>query len=235
MKLRVYIGCRKDKSVYAEAKALGAIGVLTNSTLLLSNYGEDMTLKEMTKRMLDDSGDMLVFQSIQGDTCEEIVDKALDIYELSDRVGFKIASDTEGFKAMKALSDRGIRVIATEMFTFQQAYMAAVAGCYAVSPFFSRGNKVGYDMEEMIRETRSFYDRLDNPPEILAASIHTVDEIKKCLLAGADSTAIGIALLKELCEDKYSNLTKESFAAAFSKIKGETVSEVRESDGEVIE
>ena len=233
MKLRLYTGCTTNTAEYDEARALGAIGILTNSNGILKVYGPDMTLKESAKRMLDDSKDLWVFQSIHGQTCKDIVDKALDIYELDpERMGFKIASNVEGFKAMKALSDRGIRVVATAMFTMEQAYMAAVAGAYAVSPFYGRGQAAGYDMSETIRNIRNLYDRVEGKeaPELLAASIHNAVEAKAAFLAGADAVACGLGVIKELCTDPYSFETEKSFGAAFDKIKGEDASYLEFAD-----
>jgi transaldolase len=225
-KLRVYTACSANPADYQEAKALGAIGILTNSNLVLEIFGSQMTLKQSAQKMLEDSGDMLVFQSIQGEKAEDIVNKALDIYELDpQRLGFKIVSNPEGFKAMRELSRRGIRTIATGMFTYQQAYMAAVAGCYAISPFLGRGRKAGYDMSKTIRDIRALYDRIEGPlPELLAASIHNKEEAMEAFLAGADSVAITLAILKDMCCDPFSQETEEAFGAAFARIKGEDVS-----------
>ncbi|MBQ6654386.1 MAG: hypothetical protein IJM79_02555 [Erysipelotrichaceae bacterium] len=227
MKLRVYTACSNNPADYDEARALGVIGVLTNSNIVLDLYGPEMTLKDSAKRMLDDSRDLLVFQSIHGEKAQDIVDKALDIYELDPtRLGFKIACNVEGFKAMRELANRGIRTIATAMFTYEQAYMAAVAGCYAISPFYGRGSKAGYDMSQTIRDIRALYDRIeDHPvPELLAASIHNADEARACFLAGADSVACSLDTLKQMCCNPYSRETEEAFGAAFASIKGEDVS-----------
>ncbi|MBR5048254.1 MAG: hypothetical protein IKX74_01175 [Erysipelotrichaceae bacterium] len=226
MKLRVYTACSGDPADYDEARALGAIGVLTNSNLVLELYGPQMTLKQSAQKMLDDSKDLLVFQSIHGQKAEDIVAKALDIHEICpQRLGYKIACNVEGFKAMRELSQKGIRVIATAMFTYEQAYMAAVAGCYAISPFLGRGNKAGYDMCETIRSIRALYDRIEGPvPELLAASIHDTGEAKAAFLAGADAVACPLSVLKEMCCDPCSRETEEAFGAAFAQISGEDAS-----------
>jgi len=227
MKLRVFTACSADPNDYKEAVALGSIGVLTNSSLLLKCFGDEMTLKQSARKMLKESEGMMVFQSVHGYSCDDIVAKALDIYELDkSRLGFKIACSTEGFKAMKKLSDMNIKVIATAMFTYQQAYMAAVAGCWAISPFLGRGNEAGYDMVTVIRNIRALYNRIEDrePPEILAASIHNKEEAMQAFLAGADSVAVDIQTLKDFCNDPMSLQTEKSFGAAFDKIKGEDAS-----------
>ena len=227
MLLRMYVACSSDPVDYEEARALGASGILTNSNLLLKCYGEELTLKESAQKMLDESKDMTVFQAIHGRTCQDIVRKALDIYSIDpERLGFKIACNVEGFKAMKVLSDMGIKIIATAMFTYQQAYMAVAAGCYAISPFFGRGNEAGYDMAETIRNIRQLYDRIEGKraPEILAASIHDTEEARTAFLAGADAIAVDINTLKAMCSDPMSLQTEKSFGAAFDKIKGEDAS-----------
>lgn len=228
MKLNVYVACSSNPQDYKEAFDLGARGILTNSNLLLKCYGEKLTLKESAQRMLDESDStMMVFQAIHGRTSDEIYRKAMDIYQLNpERLGFKIACNTEGFKAMRKLSDEGIQVIAIAMFTALQAYMAAAAGCYAISPFVGRGNEAGYDMYETIRNIRALYDRIQGRevPEILAASIHNKEEALQAFLAGADAVAADIDTLKSFCNDPMSLQTEKAFGAAFDRIRGEDAS-----------
>lgn len=223
--MRAYVGCTNNPEEYKLCKALGAIGVLTNSNGMLEVYGPDMTLSGMTQQMLDQSEDLLVFTAIHGKSVEDIVDLAHKLSKLSpSRVGVKIISNVNGFAAMRQLSSEGIRCIATGMFTYEQAYMAALAGAYAISPFLGRGNEAGLDMADMIHKTRVLYDRLGVETEILAASIHNCEEARIAFESGADSVAVGIKTLCEMCENPLSVKTELSFGAAFANIKGEDVS-----------
>ena len=228
MNLNVYVACSSDPRDYKEAFDLGARGILTNANLLLKYYGEDMSLKDSARKMLKESDPLMtVFQSIHGRTCDEIYRKAMEICVLDrKRIGFKIVCNTEGFKAMRKLSSQNIKVIATGMFTCRQAYMAAAANCYAISPFVGRGNKAGYDMFETIRNIRALYDCIEGRPvpEILAASIHNKEEAMQAFIAGADAVAVDIATLKDFCNDPNSLRTEKAFGAAFDKIKGEDAS-----------
>lgn len=47
----------------------------------------------------------------------------------------KVVSTWEGLQACKTLESSGIKTIATTLFTFEQAALAAEAGCKYIAPF----------------------------------------------------------------------------------------------------
>ena len=221
--MKLYVGVNTPEKMRAGAE-LGAYGVLTNSNIVLKIYGPDVTLEESTRRMLDESG-IRVFQAIHGPDTQTIVEKARRIHAIDpQRVGVKILSNTQGFSAMRVLAAEGIDCIATGMFTYTQALIAADAGAYAISPFVGRGTEAGLDMIQMIRNTRAAYDRMGKAPEILAASIHNLEEVEASFAAGADAVASSYDLLVQMANCELSRKTELSFGEAFARIKGEDVS-----------
>ncbi len=221
--MRFYVGMNTGEKMRAGA-ALGAPAVLTNSNGNVRVFGTGTTLDEATKILLEESG-IRVFQSIHGRDVEEIVATARRIHAIDpQKVGVKILSDTKGFTAMRVLSAEGIDCIATGLFTLTQACVAAQVGAYAISPFVARGMEAGLDMYKMIRLTRECYDRMKNPPEILAASIRTIDHVYNSFAAGADAVATSYEMIEQMCNHPFSRQTELSFGEAFAQIKGEDVS-----------
>ncbi len=221
--MKLYIGVDTKENMLLGAR-LGVPAILTNSNIVLKAYGENVTLKESTQIMLDESKELEVFQSVHGKCWEDIVEKSLDICSLSRRVGVKIISSSDGFQAIKVLSNRGIKCIATGLFTTWQAVVAAQVKAFAISPFIARGIEYGLDMENTVKTIRSIYDRMDHSPEILAASIRSMEDANIAMRAGADSLAIEFKLLLDMLKCDYTNLTENSFGKAFECIKGEDVS-----------
>ena len=222
--MRIYTGLYDPETLRTVAE-LGGQGILTNANTIYKFFGSEKTLDEITQWMLDNSFGMPVFPSIHGKDTRSIVEVGRRLHALDpQRVGVKILSNTQGFSAMRVLSAEGVRCVATGMFTYTQALIAAYSGAYAISPFVGRGSAAGLDMYEMIRLTKEKYKELENPPEILAASIHNLDEINRSFAAGADAVAASFDLLMQMVNCDLSRMTELSFGEAFAKIKGEDVS-----------
>ncbi|MBP3853674.1 MAG: hypothetical protein J6D18_03805 [Erysipelotrichaceae bacterium] len=199
MTVHLYTAAGKDLfQDIKKAKQLGCVGILTNVELLLEMFGSGHTPTEMTRKLLEMDKEMKVFMSVYGESAKEMIQMAHDCCRLSKRVGVKIPSCEEGFLAIRQLSKEGIDCIATTLFTYSQAYMALATGAYAISPFMHRGQNEGLDMNETLRQIRALYDRYENAPEILAASIRTGQEAQEAILNGADAIAAHYGVLAEM-------------------------------------
>ncbi|MDR1793782.1 MAG: hypothetical protein LBR25_00085 [Erysipelotrichaceae bacterium] len=225
--MKLYIAADTKENMLL-GKRLGAKAILTNAKIVLDLYGENMTLQESTERMLQESG-LPVFQSIHGESVKDIIDKGLSVCKAAGKlnkaeVGLKIIASRDGFQAIKVLSEQGIKCIVTGLYTVHQAMVAAQVKAFAISPFIARGKEAGLDMEECIKAIRAIYDRMQNPPEILAASIRTLKDVDLAARAGADGVAISVALIKEMIDCEYSRQTEDAFGYSFARIKGEDVS-----------
>ena len=87
----------------------------------------------------------------------------------------------------------------TLCFSSQQALLAAKAGATFISPFIGRLDDIGEDGMELIKDIRNIYDNYPNlSTEILAASIRSLDHVKKASLIGADIATLPPSVLEEL-------------------------------------
>lgn len=210
--MHLYAAAGKDMmKTIRQAKQLGCVGILTNVELLLEMYGGGHTPIQMTRKLLEADKDMKVFMSMYGNSAKEMIEMAHDCCRLSKRVGVKIPSNEEGFLAMKQLSKEGIECVATTLFTYGQAYMALACGVYAISPFIHRGQDEGLDMGKTLEQIRALYQRYPNAPEILAASIRTVDDALFAIEHGADSLAAHYSVLQDLMNSSYSDAVIQSW------------------------
>lgn len=64
----------------------------------------------------------------------------------------KIPMIPEGLKAVKILSEKGVKTNVTLIFSVNQALLAAKAGATYVSPFIGRLDDIGHDGMQIIRE-----------------------------------------------------------------------------------
>jgi len=202
---------------------LGAVGILTNPQGFEQYFDGEMTLADITRAIVETT-ELPVFIQIHGDSSDTLVKKAQSLHEISPRVGFKIIADEKGFKAIGALQKGGINCIATTLFSISQAAVAAGVGAFGICPFVSRGLYVGLNMFEILSAIREGYDRLDDPPQIIAVSLKNRADVELALSAGVDAVGMRYALLKQMMEHPLSQKAELLFAKNWARVKGEEIS-----------
>ena len=119
--------------------------------------------------------------------------------KIANNVAVKVPLTWDGLETCKVLSDQNIMVNVTLCFSSQQALLAAKAGATFISPFIGRLDDIGEDGMELIKDIRNIYDNYPNlSTEILAASIRSLDHVKKASLIGADIATLPPSVLEEL-------------------------------------
>ena len=106
------------------------------------------------------------------------------INKFHDVVTIKVPCTREGLIACKQLSDRGIRVNVTLIFSASQAILSAKAGAKYISPFVGRVDDQRFGGCNLIKRIREVlpYDSC----EILSASIRSVGDVEHSFAQGAD-------------------------------------------------
>ena len=171
-------------------------GVTTNPTLILKSgkKQEDVIsqIAQLCPKLESISAEVVA------DTAEEMLEQAEYYTNLSPAVTVKVPCTPEGLRACKKLSDQGIKVNVTLIFSVSQAILSAKAGAAYLSPFVGRVDDQrfgGVGLIKRIREVLSPYwtenQRGKRPaPEILAASIRTVADVEYSFAQGADICTI---------------------------------------------
>src|SRR5215472_15884448 len=151
-----------------DAASTGVLdGITTNPTLISKegNSFEDQLLKICA----------IVDGPISAETVSPdapgMVEEGRHLSKLHRNIVVKCPMTREGLKATKALSDEGIRVNVTLVFSAPQAILAAKAGAYFVCPFVGRLDDIGQDGMELIRDIVQIFDNYEFKTEVLVASV----------------------------------------------------------------
>src|SRR5947208_12423051 len=180
MKLLVATGSIKDIEAIA---ALGILdGVTTNPTLLAKEPGD---FRQNLKRICD-----IVKGPVSGEVTATdfagMLQQGHDIAKIDQHMVVKVPLTKDGIRACKTLSDEGIAVNVTLVFSAAQALLAAKAGATFVSPFVGRLDDIATSGMELIRDIVDIYRNYDFKAEILVASCRHPMHIVEAARIGAD-------------------------------------------------
>ncbi len=200
-----------------QAHDLGVLdGVTTNPSLIAKekiDYG---------KRLAE------ICQIVKGPVSAEVIATEADAMikegmersKIAPNIVVKLPSTTDGLKACKALTDKGIRTNLTLCFQPLQAMMVAKAGAFLVSPFIGRLDDVGEEGMDLIRRIRQIYDNYGYKTKLLAASIRHSTHLLHCALAGADVATCPLKVITECMKHPLTDIGIEKFVSDYKKAFG---------------
>jgi len=180
MKLFVDSG---DLSQIEKLMPLGIVdGVTTNPSLLAK---EDAEPRDLLKR---------ICQTVQGPVSAEVVAteadgmvrEGRDLARIDDHIVVKVPFGRAGVTACRALTDEGIRVNVTLIFSASQALLAAKVGAAYVSPFIGRLDDIATTGIDLIEQIVDIYDNYEFPTEVLVASVRGPIHVVEAARLGAD-------------------------------------------------
>lgn len=197
-----------------EAADLGVLdGVTTNPSLIAKegvDYGD--RLAEICKIVSGPvSAEVLALET------KAMIAEGKMRAEIADNIVVKLPITTDGLKACKALSDKGIRTNMTLCFQPLQALLVAKAGAFLVSPFIGRLDDISQDGMDLIHDIRTIYDNYGFDTKLLAASIRHPKHMLECALAGADVATVPLNVIKQFLKHPLTDQGLEKFLADYKK------------------
>ncbi len=201
-----------------EAYDLGVLdGVTTNPSLMAKEgiTGQANILKHY-KDICDLVDDNVSAEVISTDF-QTMVKEGKELAKIDDKIVVKIPMIKDGVKAIKALTDEGIRTNCTLIFNAGQAILAAKAGASFVSPFIGRLDDISSDGMALIEQIVLIYDNYGFETEVLAASLRHTMHLIQCAEAGADVVTCPLNVITGLLKHPLTDIGLEKFLADYKK------------------
>jgi transaldolase len=152
-------------------------------------------------------------------TAPEIITEGEDIASWHKNVVVKVPLIAEGLKAVKVLTEKGIKTNVTLCFSASQALLAAKAGATYVSPFVGRLDDIAVDGMDLIRDIRLIYDNYGIETQILTASARSPVHFVEAARIGSDVITAPWSVLKMLVHHPLTESGLKKFLADAEKIK----------------
>ncbi|MEW9123155.1 MAG: fructose-6-phosphate aldolase [Thermotaleaceae bacterium] len=191
-----------------KAEEMGIICGVTTNPSLIAKEGRDFkeVIEEITS--IVDGPISAEVVSLNG---KEMVEEALPLAKLHKNIVIKIPMTVEGLKAVKILSERGIKTNVTLIFSSAQALLAARAGASYVSPFLGRLDDIGNNSSALIEEIVKVFTLHKIETEIIAASIRNPIHVIQSATLGAHIATVPYKVLVDMTKHPLTDIGIERF------------------------
>ena len=191
-----------------EANDLGVVCGVTTNPSLIAKEGRDFTevVNEIT---------MIVDGPISAEVLsmdhKQMIEEAEKLAAIHENIVIKIPMCAEGLKAVKYLSENGIRTNVTLIFSASQALLAARAGASYVSPFVGRLDDISFDGLRLIEEITEIFEASYIATEIIVASVRNPLHVIEAAKMGADIATVPYKVIMQMINHPLTDRGIEAF------------------------
>jgi len=198
-----------------EAQALGMVDGVTTNPSLVAKEGKEFRglIKEICAVV---SGPISV--EVVSLEAEKMVAEAQDLAGMADNIVIKVPLIEEGLKAVKVLTEKGIKTNVTLCFSPVQALMAAKVGATYISPFIGRLDDISSVGMDLVEQIAAIYENYAYETEIIVASVRNPVHVLDAALVGADIATIPLKVIRQLIKHPLTDIGLENFLADWKKL-----------------
>lgn len=185
-----------------EAQRWGVLrGVTTNPSHIAGANTDFLPLVKEICSIVD--GDVSI--ETTSDKADVLVRQGREIAQIADNAVVKIPMMADGLAATKQLSDEGIKVNTTLVFSATQAILAAEAGSYIVSPFLGRLDDIATDSMRLLADVCEIYAVQGYETQVLAASLRHPLHVVEAARFGSDIATMPFKVFQSLVKHPLSD------------------------------
>lgn len=197
-----------------EAASLGLLDGVTTNPSLVAKEGKDFIglLNEIVKIV-----DGPISAEVVATDFDGILKEAGELAKIHKNIVIKVPLIREGLKAVKVLSEKGIKTNVTLCFSPAQAILAAKAGATYISPFVGRLDDISHNGMDLIAQIVQIYKNYGYKTQVLVASIRHPLHIVEAGLMGADVCTIPYEVIGKLFNHPLTDSGLEKFLSDWNK------------------
>jgi transaldolase len=188
-------------------------GVTTNPSLLAKEAGDPRAIVKSICRLVQGP----VSAEVVATEAAGMIAEGRELAKIDDHVVVKVPFTREGVKAVHALSDEGIRVNVTLIFSPTQALFAAKVGASYVSPFVGRLDDIASDGMGLIRQIVDIFSHFEFGTEVLVASVRSPMHIVEAARMGAHVCTCPAAVIEQCFKHPLTDIGLEKFLKDWEK------------------
>jgi transaldolase len=212
--MKIFIDTANIDEIKA-AWELGVIdGVTTNPSLIARENREPVELlREIAGVVRGPISAEAVSMEADG-----MAKEAEELSAIHENIVVKIPMTVEGLRAVKRLSEKGIKTNVTLVFSCTQALLAAKAGATYVSPFVGRLDDISHTGMDLIAEILEIYANYMFQTEVIVASIRNPLHVVESARLGAHVATIPYKVIVQLTKHPLTDAGIAKFLKDWEKV-----------------
>ena len=204
-----------DTSIIQKHFATGLIdGITTNPTLIMKSGRDPLDVYQELK----DLGVPDISMEVVGDADEMIEEGKKLAVTFGKCCTVKVPCSVDGLRACKELSNDGIKVNVTLIFSQTQAILAAKAGAKYVSPFVGRVDDNSFGGICLVKDIVNVFKEHFVTTNVLAASIRNVRDVGRLFEHGAEIVTMPPAVFEKMYNHILTDKGLELFQADWESV-----------------
>lgn len=204
-----------DVGEIKKALALGLCDGVTTNPSLVAKTGRafDEVLREIVGIVPGP-----ISAEVTATEAEGMLAEARYYAKFGPQVVIKVPLIVEGLKAVKVLSQEGVKTNVTLCFSAVQALLAAKAGATYVSPFVGRLDDISQDGMALIEDIVRIYRNYGFSTKVLVASVRHPVHVLEAAKLGADVATIPYSVIDQLAKHPLTDAGLKKFLADWEKV-----------------
>ena len=194
-------------------------GVTTNPSIITkSGKTPEQVIKEFVEYLRPEQK---FFVQVVSTDYEQMLEEARYICSLRPKNTYvKIPVTHNGYKAIKQLKSEGLGVLATAIYSADEAFLAAMNGADYLAPYVNRmcnyGDGIGQvlDLLQML-ETQGFENT-----KVIAASFKNVEQVHALIAAGIQSVTVPPEVVFTMIDHPGTKIAVDEFSVAWHEAYG---------------
>ncbi|TXT65849.1 MAG: putative transaldolase [Promethearchaeota archaeon] len=146
---------------------------------------------------------------------KDMIAQAKEIAALSPNFVIKIPCNEQGLIATKKLTEEGIKVNVTLVFSTSQGIQVGRIGARYCSPFIGWQEACGVDCSLFLSDLVAIYKNYGFETEIIVAALRNGKQIAEAATVGADIVTCGFDVYKESFEHPFTDKGLQIFQASW--------------------
>jgi TalC/MipB family fructose-6-phosphate aldolase len=215
--MELFLDTADAQAVKELSETLNIAGVTTNPTIITSSgKTPEQVIDEMCETLVPNQKSF--FQVIATDF-DGMLAETRRICALRENAYAKIPVTPAGLKAIKAAKAEGLHVLATAIYSADEAFLAAMNGADYLAPYVNRmcnyGDGVGQvaDLVTMLAT-----NGLDS--KICAASFKNTQQVHDVICVGAQSVTVAPSIVWAMVKHPGTQIAVDEFSAAWENSFG---------------
>jgi len=205
-----------DVKEIKEAASWGLVDGVTTNPSLIAKTGRHY---EEVLREICGLVDGPISAEVVATEAEAMIKEGEKLAGIHPNIVVKCPLIVAGLRATHALSQRGIKVNVTLIFTPLQGLAAAKCGATYLSPFVGRLDDIGEDGMMVAERLVDILGNYAYPAQVLVASVRSLTHLMRAAEVGAHVATMPFAVIKQMLHHPLTDLGLERFLADWRNTK----------------